>query len=88
MDLVLEAIRIHSDGFDTDNMIALALILADKLDVKKTRISDAGLQVIGNRQYAHMEDIYLKIEEFYNRWVFRYFRVSGVLFYKEDRASN
>ncbi len=63
MDLVLEAIRIHSDGFDTDNMIALALILADKLDVKKTRISDAGLQVIGNRQYAHMEDIYLKIED-------------------------
>lgn len=63
MDLVLEAIRIHSDGFDTDNMIALALILADKLDVKKTRISDAGLQVVGNRQYAHIEDILVKIED-------------------------
>ncbi len=31
---VLEAIKIHSDGFDTDNVIALCLILADKLDDK------------------------------------------------------
>lgn len=63
MDLVLEAIKIHSDQFDTDNMIALALILADKLDVKKTRISDAGLQVVENRQYGHIEEILLKVED-------------------------
>lgn len=46
---ILEAIRIHSNGFDTDNMIALAIILADKLDVKSNRISDVGRKVIGNR---------------------------------------
>ena len=62
IDMVLEAIKIHSDGFNTDNVIALALILADKLDVKKTRITDAGKKVIGNRQYAHIEDIVLKID--------------------------
>lgn len=62
MNIVLEAIKIHSDGFDTENVIALCLILADKLDVKKTRITDAGKKVIGNRQYAHIEDIILKIE--------------------------
>lgn len=63
MDLVLEAIRIHSDGFDTNNEIALALILADKLDIKKDRISSFGLTIPGNRQYAHIEDIDILIKD-------------------------
>ena len=62
IDLVLEAIKIHSDGFDTNNIIALSLILADKLDVKKTRIAKEGRKVIGNRQYSHIEDININIE--------------------------
>lgn len=61
-DLVLEAIKIHSDGFETDNIIALALILADKLDIKKSRISEEGKKVKGNRQYGHIEDISLEID--------------------------
>lgn len=59
---VLEAIRIHSDGFDTDNMIALALILADKLDVKYTRVTEEGKKIIGNRQFCNIEDINVNIE--------------------------
>ena len=58
---VLEAIRIHSDGFDTDNIIALALIFADKLDIKKTRISEEGKIIVGNRQYSHIDDINVSI---------------------------
>lgn len=59
---VLEAIKIHSDGFDTENLIALSLILADKLDIKKSRISKEGMKIIGNRQYAHIEDIIINID--------------------------
>lgn len=62
IDLVLEAIRIHNNGFDTTNIFAASLILADKLDVKKSRISEEGKKVIGNRQYSHINDITLKIE--------------------------
>ena len=61
MDDVLEAIRIHSDGFDSNNIIALSLILSDKLDVKKTRIPMEGKQVIGNRQFEHVDDILISI---------------------------
>ena len=60
---VLEAIKIHSDGFESDNIIALSLILSDKLDIKKTRITEEGKKVPGNRQYAHIEDILITIED-------------------------
>ncbi len=60
---VLEAIKIHSDGFDSENIIALSLILSDKLDIKKTRISKEGRKIIGNRQYSHIEDILINIED-------------------------
>lgn len=59
---VLEAIKIHSDGFDTDNMLSLVIILADKLDVKSNRITKEGEKVIGNRQYKYVKDIDVKIE--------------------------
>ena len=61
-DDVLDAIKNHSAGFDTDNIITLSIILADKLDIKKTRISEEGLKIEGNRQYGHIEDIIVKIE--------------------------
>ena len=61
-DLVLDAIRNHSDGFDSNNMIQLALILADKLDIKKTRPTKRGLEVPGNRQYGNIERIDTDIE--------------------------
>ncbi len=60
---VLEAIKIHSEGFDSNNIIALSLILADKLDIKKTRITKAGKKVIGNRQYKYIEDIIINITD-------------------------
>ena len=62
IDDVLEAIKIHSDGFDTNNIIALSLILADKLDVKKTRVAKEGRNIEGNRQFLHIEDIIINID--------------------------
>ena len=63
IDDVLEAIKIHSEGFDTDNIIALSLILSDKLDIKQTRVAKEGKHIEGNRQYLHITDIIIKIED-------------------------
>jgi len=60
---VLDAIKNHSSGFDTNNIISLSIILADKLDIKKTRISEEGKKIKGNRQYSHIEDITIYIQE-------------------------
>ena len=60
---VLEAIKKHSDGFETSNIITLAIIFADKLDIKKTRISEEGKKVEGNRQYSHIDDIVININD-------------------------
>lgn len=61
-DLILEAIKNHSDGFDSDNIIQLSLILADKLDIKYTRPTKSGLNIPGNRQYKNIEDIHIEID--------------------------
>jgi len=62
-ELVLEAIKIHSDGFDTDNIIALALIISDKLDIKHTRVAKEGYNVDGMRQMQYIEDIVVNIDD-------------------------
>lgn len=60
-DLVLEAIRIHSEGFDTDNIIALTLIMSDKLDIKYTRVAKEGYHIPGNRQFQYIKEILIDI---------------------------
>lgn len=59
---ILDAIRNHSNGFDSDNMIQLALIFADKLDIKYTRPTKRGLEIPGNRQYGNITDIITDID--------------------------
>ena len=59
---ILDAIKNHSAGFETNNILTLSLVLADKLDIKSTRITEAGKKVIGNRQYQHINDIKINIE--------------------------
>lgn len=61
IDLVCDAIKNHSSGFDTDNIITLTLILADKLDIKKTRIAKGGEHILGLRQLLYVDDIKLNI---------------------------
>lgn len=60
-DLILEAIRVHSDGFESKNSIALSLILADKLDIKKTRVAEEGKNIEGMRQLLYIKDIDVEI---------------------------
>lgn len=63
--LVLEAIKNHSAGFDTDNIITLTLILCDKLDIKYTRLAKEGYKVNGIRQLQYIKDIDMIIEDNY-----------------------
>lgn len=63
LDLVLEAIKLHSDGFNTDNIIALTLILSDKLDIKYTRVAKAGYNIPGMRQLQFIKDISVNITD-------------------------
>ncbi|WP_291648382.1 HD domain-containing protein [Clostridium sp.] len=60
-DLVLEAIKIHSDGFNSDNIIALALIISDKLDIKCTRVAKEGYNVKGMKELQYINDILVDI---------------------------
>lgn len=62
-DLVLEAIKIHSDGFDSENIIALTLILSDKLDIKYTRVAAEGYNVKGMKEIQYIEDILVDIQK-------------------------
>ena len=71
IDLVLEAIKDHSNNFDTDNIYTLALILSDKLDTKSNRVTEVGKTILGNRQYTHIKDIKISIK---NKIINRKFR--------------
>ena len=59
---ILDAIKSHRNTFDNDNVMGSVLVLADKLDIKKTRITPEGRKVIGLRQYQYIEDIIIKKE--------------------------
>lgn len=62
-DLVLDAIRLHRNGFDTDNIIALTLIISDKLDIKYTRVAEEGKRIEGMKEYLHIRDIDVSIKD-------------------------
>ena len=51
---VLNAIRVHSNGFDSDSLMALSLILADKLDHGPMRLTEVGRKTPGIRQMQHV----------------------------------
>ena len=63
---VQKAIRLHSDGFDADEIMALSLILADKLDQCPARLKPAGYKKSGVRQTQHILEIrtFLQEDEF------------------------
>lgn len=57
LENILDAIKNHSSGFESNNILTTVIVLADKLDVKKNRISEEGKKYPGNRQYSHINDI-------------------------------
>lgn len=55
--MVLDAIKNHSDGFETNNIITLAIIFADKIDLTKNRLNKLGYAMTGVRQMAHINEV-------------------------------
>jgi len=60
---VLDAIKVHSDGFESHNVMALALMFGDKLDITRTRVALAGYEAKGMRQLQYIDDIEISISQ-------------------------
>ena len=56
-DEMLYAIKNHREGFDSESFMTLVLILADKIDIKKSRLAPEGYEIDGLNQYQYVEDI-------------------------------
>lgn len=54
---ILEAIRDHGSSFDSESLMTLALIMCDKIDLRKQRLAPEGFETIGIRQLKYIEDI-------------------------------
>ena len=54
---ILDAIKNHREGFNSENIMTLVLILADKIDIKKTRLAPEGYGIEGLNQYQYIDDI-------------------------------
>ena len=48
---ILSSIENHSNGFDSEELMTLALIISDKLDITTSRVAKAGYFVPGMRQF-------------------------------------
>ena len=62
-EMVLGAIKLHRNGFETDNIMALTLIISDKLDIKYTRVAEEGAKLEGIKEYLYIKDIEVNINE-------------------------
>lgn len=61
--MIFDAIRNHSNGFDSDNVMTLAIVLADKLDMRRDRMAKWGYDQVGARQYQYITNIGITKEE-------------------------
>ena len=46
---ILDAIKHHRNSFDTGNEMSIILILADKLDIQRSRLTPEGYNIVGLR---------------------------------------
>lgn len=61
-DEILQAIKNHRNDFSSNNPILRALVLSDKLDITKERISKFGINIIGMRQLQHIYDVVVDLQ--------------------------
>lgn len=54
---ILDAIKSHRESFDSKNIMAIVLILADKIDIRKNRLAPQGYDIVGLRQFRYIKDI-------------------------------
>ncbi|MHC5375259.1 HD domain-containing protein [Enterococcus sp. LJL120] len=62
-ELILSAIENHSNGFNSTELMTLALIFSDKLDITTSRLAQAGYQAVGMRQLQYIKEIAITITE-------------------------
>lgn len=62
-DEILEAIKLHGTKEKVDNDLAKILIFADKLDIKKDRITEVGKTVDVVKESQYIEDIIVDIND-------------------------
>lgn len=59
---VLESIKNHRNGFETNNLMELALTLSDKIDIRKNRLPQEGVNIAGLNQYRYVDDVTISID--------------------------
>ena len=77
---ILEAIRDHGTGFKSDSLMTLTLILADKLDLTKNRLTSEGYETYGIRQLQYIDEIKIIIDKQFLRI---YFMTKEIIDFKE-----
>lgn len=60
---ILEAIENHSNGFDSDELMTLALIISDKLDITNKRLAKEGYKISGMRQLQFINNINISFRD-------------------------
>lgn len=60
---ILSSIENHSNGFDSEELMTLALIISDKLDITTSRVAKAGYFVPGMRQLQFLKKIEIMLSE-------------------------
>lgn len=60
---ILNAIKDHSNGFNSNELMTLALIISDKLDITKSRLANEGYNVVGIRQLQFINNIDVYFED-------------------------
>lgn len=58
---ILDAIKNHSNGYDSNNIITRTLLISDKLDIAKDRVVGIGGEVSGMKELLNIDKIETKI---------------------------
>lgn len=62
IELIVNAIKNHSDGIETKNIIDATLFFADKLDYTKNRLTEEGHKIEGFKEIQYIDDIDIMLE--------------------------
>lgn len=60
---ILNAIEEHSNGFDSDELMTLVLIISDKLDITNERLAKEGYKVPGMRQLQFINSVEVSFQD-------------------------
>ncbi|MBQ7308302.1 MAG: HD domain-containing protein [Clostridia bacterium] len=61
--IILFAIKNHSEISSEHNLETKILVLADKCDITKTRVTQAGMNILGMREYSNINSVDIDIKD-------------------------